>query len=368
MINSVFWFLLSGLFLGVVILVLIRVLSSAYTPPIKDDHGDTVPGSIAELCSIPVNGVDQWLLIRGVNLELPLLLFIHGGPGTGMIGIARKYQQLLEQHFMVVQWDQRGAGLTGMKPVDSATLNLEQFVADGLRVTRYLLDRFNKKNLYLVGHSWGSGLGYILAYRYPEYYSAFFGIGQISHKTEPYAYAATLAKAREKSNQKAIRALEELGPPPYREVARQPKTVAAKADKGNSAMQGMLIRYQWSARLGGDAKNFSISRIFIRDLLISREYSLKTAIMWIKNKSFSINHMYKECNEQIDLFTEGTKFSIPLFFLLGRDDLLTVPKGAVELFEAVQAPHKELIWFDSGHEIPWEKVKEYQQAIIERMT
>lgn len=349
-----------GIIAAVLITVLLRDLLSGHTP--------AIPGAVkpvTELKPLRVGGVDQWLLIRGEDRDNPVLLFLHGGPGTAMIGLFRHYQKLLEQHFVVVQWDQRGAGLSGMKPVDPATLTREQYVSDGVEVARYLFERFGNRKIYLVGHSWGSGLGYIMAHRHPELFSMFFGINQMSRDTEPACYAETLKRAREENNEPAVKALEALGPPPYKNVASS-KSSVARVEEGKDDVAGMLERYRWSAALGGDYRGVNVEKLFIRDLLLSREYSLKVSLRWMKNKSFSINNAYGECNRDVDLFAEGTDFAIPMFFFLGTYDLLTVPSGAEELMDVLSAPEKGIVRFDAAHEIPWECTEEYQKAIIEK--
>lgn len=61
--------------------------------------------SISELKAVVIGGVEQWVYIRGENRDKPILLMLHGGPGSGQIGFIRKLQASLEKHFVVVQWD-----------------------------------------------------------------------------------------------------------------------------------------------------------------------------------------------------------------------------------------------------------------------
>ncbi len=354
-------FLLTAILLLVSGFVAYRYFAPRHTPRIKGEY------AITELFSIPVNGVQQWLLIRGVDRRKPVLLFVHGGPGSAHIGILRNYQKELEKYFVVVQWDQRGAGLSGLEPVPDETYNKEQFVADGLEVTGYLRKRFKQEKIFLVGHSWGSGLGYILAMRHPECYLAFAGLGQMSRNGEALAYAETLKVARQVNNQKAIRELELLGAPPYINVPKV-KGVLHQAEPGHEAFAGMMVRFKWSEALGGDSKYIKIANLVVKELLLSTEYTLTDALAWLKHKAHSVNLTYEECNQNLDLYKEGTEFKIPVFFLLGKWDLLTIPTGAVALMEAVTTPEKEIIWFDSGHEIHWERPKEYQKALIDRFA
>lgn len=60
---------------------------------------------IAELFNIELGSYKQWIMIRGENRNNPVLLFLHGGPGTANIGIAADTQRNLEQNFVVVNWD-----------------------------------------------------------------------------------------------------------------------------------------------------------------------------------------------------------------------------------------------------------------------
>ena len=352
-----------GVLVGAVVLVALLFVAWRYFMPRRTSaiRGEK---SIAELTALPINGVKQWLLIRGVDRSMPVLLFVHGGPGTAQIAVMRNYQKELEKDFVVVQWDQRGAGLSGNDPVPDETFTKEQFIADGLEVTRYLCERFQQDKIFLVGHSWGSGLGYMMAVRHPEYYRAFAGLGQMSRNGETRSYEETLRVAREAGNQEAIQELELLGAPPYKKVPKV-KGVLHEAEAGHEAFAGMQVRFKWSAILGGDAKYINITSVFIRELLLSSEYTWSDAFAWLKHKAHSINLMYETCNQNIDLYAEGTDFKVPVFFLLGKYDLLTVPAGAVALMEAIHAPQKEIIWFDSGHEIQWERPKEYQQVLID---
>lgn len=358
MLLSVIWVVLGIAVLAALLFVAYRILAPRHTPAIRGEN------SIAELIAVPINGIKQWMLIRGVDKKNPILLFVHGGPGSAQIAVMRNYQKELEKHFVVVQWDQRGAGLSGMEPVDESTYNKEQFIADGLEVTRYLRERFKREKIFLVGHSWGSGLGYMMAVRKPEYFRAFAGLGQMSKVGEKLAYEETLKVAREANNQEAVNGLLELGAPPYKKI-QTVKGTLHKADEGKTALAGMLVRFKWSEALGGDAKYIKIANIFIKNLLLAPEYKFFEAFAWITNKGRSINLMYEECNQQIDLYAEGTDLKIPVFFLLGKYDLLTVPSGAVALMDAITAPRKEIHWFDAGHEIQWERPEEYQKVLIE---
>ena len=50
------------------------------------------------------------VMIRGVDRNNPMIIFVHGGPGCSEIPYVRKYQDILEEHFTIVHYDQRGSG------------------------------------------------------------------------------------------------------------------------------------------------------------------------------------------------------------------------------------------------------------------
>src|SRR5579864_528927 len=142
-------------------------------------HG---PSSIASLERIRIGGVDQYILIRGNDSSLPILLFLHGGPGMPAMYLAHSFQHELEKDFVVVQWDRRAAGKSYREDI-SSTLTNEQLVADTVELTNVLRARFHQDKIYLVGHSWGTYLGMLVIARHPELYHAYVGIGQLARSS-----------------------------------------------------------------------------------------------------------------------------------------------------------------------------------------
>ena len=105
--------------------------------------------------------------LRSTDVHNPLLLFLHGGPGTAQISFARKPQRALDEHFLVVNWDQRGAGRSYARNLNRADMTIERFVSDAEELVEALLKRFGQTKLFLVGHSWGSIIGAKLCARRP---------------------------------------------------------------------------------------------------------------------------------------------------------------------------------------------------------
>lgn len=86
--------------------------SSEKITPFLDENGNVIKDSISEKTFVNINGVKQGMFIRGENVDNPVLLFVHGGPGMPEYFLTEKYKTDLEKHFTVCYWEQRGAGLS----------------------------------------------------------------------------------------------------------------------------------------------------------------------------------------------------------------------------------------------------------------
>jgi pimeloyl-ACP methyl ester carboxylesterase len=164
-----------------------------------------------------IGGIPQWISLRSDNIKNPIILFLHGGPGTAQISFSRKSQKQLEDCFLVVNWDQRGAGRSYSPSLRKEDMKIERFIADTEELIEYLLKRFGQARVYLVWSSWGTILGAYLSARRPDLIWAYIGIGQIvdMQRGELISYQFTLDEARRLTHKKAIQQLEKIGQPPY---------------------------------------------------------------------------------------------------------------------------------------------------------
>src|SRR5690554_4406176 len=80
-------------------LFLFSVSAIAQTKPINEEK------------FLSINGIEQWVTIKGEDISKPVILFLHGGPGSVMSPYNKIYDEW-ENDFILVNWDQRGAGRT----------------------------------------------------------------------------------------------------------------------------------------------------------------------------------------------------------------------------------------------------------------
>lgn len=327
--------------LGLVLLVPATVAISqfsAYTPPITDARGQVVPGSIATLEQVRLGGSEQWISIRGASTENPVLLWLAGGPGGSQLATARHHLRGLEDRFVVVNWEQPGAGKS-YHAVPHAALTPERYIADGHELAQYLRRRFGEEKIYLVGESWGSALGLWLVQRYPELFHAFAGTGQMVAflETDRLDYAFALRLARERGDGAKVAALERQGPPPYYGEGVAWKQAAYLLDGFASMNENPAIA----------ADQFDT----VQDPL-SPEYGLYDKVNWARGVLDSLDVVYPQLWE-VDFRKELMRLEVPVYFLIGRHDVNAPPALAEEYYRLLQAPRKEWIWFErSGHN-PW---------------
>lgn len=136
------------------------------------------PNGIASLETLTLGGVEQWVLIRGQDTTNPVLVFLHGGPGSPAIFYGRFAFKPLEQHFTVVTWDQRGCGKSYSAGIDPQSLNFDRLFSDAHELILAMRARLGVERVFLMGVSWGAILGVHLADAYPELLYAYIGIGQ----------------------------------------------------------------------------------------------------------------------------------------------------------------------------------------------
>ncbi|MFA1819274.1 alpha/beta fold hydrolase [Virgibacillus oceani] len=316
----------------------------SWTPPIRDEEGKVMENSIAALESVWIGEIKQWVLIRGVNKNHPVLLFLHGGPGSAQIGFIRKYEQELEKHFIVVNWDQRGAGKSGRK-VDSSTMNLTQFVEDTHELITYLLSRFGQKKLFLTGHSWGSILGVLTAQQHPKSIYAYLGISQLVNieLNEQISYAYAFEKAREANHQKAMTALSKIGAPPY------------------PNFKAMMEQRKWLLKFLPMELS---SDYLLRAIPLSTEYRLTDWFFFFKNVLWSNKVLWDEFLA-VNLFEKVPALSVPVYLCEGSHDYQAPFELAEQYIEKLRAPLKEIFWFEhSGHSPHISESKRFSEVCL----
>jgi pimeloyl-ACP methyl ester carboxylesterase len=340
-----------GAWLLVAVLAVFLSQHFAATPPITDAAGNTIPGSIATLETVELNGSRQWITIRGQSTDLPVLLFLAGGPGGSELVMTRRYLGELEKHFIVVNWDQPGVGKSyNAVPINSLTP--ERYVEDAYALTMHLRERFDQEQIYVLGESWGSILGVWLVQRYPELFHAYISTGQmvapVENDTIMYELAIELLTQQGRLDE--VEQLRRNGPPPY----EQNKLVGSF-----QAFNGVLNDYM-HARAHGEGVNHNLAL----DSLAAPEYGLLDKVNWIRSLLYTFPQVYAQLND-VDFRTQATTIEVPMYFIRGRWDVNSSNALAEEYVALLEAPSKELIWFeDAAHTPLWDSPRRFVDVMV----
>ncbi|QUD89562.1 alpha/beta fold hydrolase [Phenylobacterium montanum] len=287
-----------------------------------------LPGGIDELKAVEINGLKQWIHVRGADRRNPILLFIHGGPGSPMMPEAWSWERPWEDLFTMVQWDQRGAGKTyasagGLGP---QPLTVDLMLSDAKAVVAYLRQTYGREKIFVLGHSWGSLLGLMLAHAIPDQLYAYIGVGQAvsGRLNEEVGYRETLEAARRKGDQAAIKALEAIAPYP---------------GAGPLDLEKLVAERQWDVALGGmrygqdHAPEMPIWSL-------SPDYTEADLATASKGELESVMALAPQL-PAVDL-RSIVDYRCPIFFFAGVDDR-TTPTSVVErYFTSLRAPKKRL--------------------------
>lgn len=307
---------------------------------IGDIQKIVTPNGVDETLTLDVGGARQVVNIRGNDRANPVLIYIHGGPGSVEMPMAWSFQRPWEEFFTVVQWDQRGAGRSYPLNDPAAiapTLSLERYRDDAIELIEQLRSRFGQRKVFVLGHSFGSAVGLAVTQKRPDLLYAYIGMGQLIdfRENERVGIESTLKIARERGDKEAVDAIAALGPYPD----GGPFTIE-KAD----AWRKYANRYGSLAGLRPDA-NF-----YFNSTRLSPLYTPDDRKAWAEGSGFTVTTLWPRLADVS--FSGFGKAETPVIFLLGRRDSTTPSTIAAAWLDRLSAPAKAVCWFESSGHLP----------------
>ncbi|MFS0862963.1 alpha/beta fold hydrolase [Fredinandcohnia sp. 179-A 10B2 NHS] len=332
---------------------MIKQVIGGYLPRFLDKEGHIIENSISKIEKINLGGVDQWITVRGKHKDLPLLLFLHGGPGSPQTGAQRKYLAELEEKFVVVNWDQRGSGKSYSSRVSPESMNVNQIVADAYELSQYLLAQFYKRKLYIMGQSVGAAYGLLFVHRYPEIVNAYIGINQPIHREEEekrsYEYAYEMAKR--KGNRKAQRELKKIGPP---------------SNGVYQKIEDMVLQRKWLTKFNGVTYKMNAALVNL-SYIMSTHLTLKEKVSFMKGFGFSSKNLWDEITA-LNFFELVPEVKVPVFLIAGQHDRIVFPELIEEYYLFLKAEYKQLVIFEeSGHYACFEEKEKFIDLLINKV-
>jgi len=317
--------------------------------------GNIVEYILDEKKTLPLGRAIQHIRIRSTDESLPVLLFLHGGPGVSDRHWVLKEQSSLAETATMVCWDQRGSGKSYSPRLRKEDMTVGRMVEDAHELVIYLKTRFRKNSVYVVGHSWGSLLGTLLAHKYPEDVAVYIGMGQYVNgaENERLSYEFVLNEAQKRGDQKALADLGRIGWP--------------KAGHYASIDDLMVQRDLMTKYGGGDyGSDEGIIKSVALPILKSPEYSLPDFAKYYRGAFFSLKCLWEEVVDY-DLNVTVPELKMPVYLTEGRHDQNTPIPISQAWFEALKAPYKEWIWFENSAHSPIKEEPEAWGRAVERI-
>jgi pimeloyl-ACP methyl ester carboxylesterase len=312
------------------------------------------PAGIDDALFVEVGGAQHWITIRGRDRANPVMLVLHGGPGSAMAGLAPAFVPW-ERDFTVVQWDQPGAGRTFRAAGRSipANLGVERMARDGVEVAEWLRRRLGQDRIILLGWSWGSILGVHMVKARPDLFAAYVGTGQVvaMQEGEARAYDNVLAKARQRGDAAALAELDAIGAPPY------------------DALTDLETQRKWAAL-------YELDRSLVAAVVLPQLFAPRTTLAdlydlargTIASTTHFVGPDMTGPLTEIDLRRLGPDFSLPMFVVQGAEDDFTPAALSRAWVDAISAPRKEFVAIEAaGHFALTEHGREFLAVLRERV-
>jgi pimeloyl-ACP methyl ester carboxylesterase len=284
--------------------------------------------------TVAIGNIKQVVSYSG-SKDAPLILFLHGGPGSSRMKQAETFSNILQKHFLVVQWDQRAAGRTLALNKSPVPITLTLMENDNYELVKLLLKKFNQKKLYLVGESWGTVLGFKMADKHPELLNAYIAFSPVVNqlKSEQILLDKLKLEAKEKGS-----------------IPAQNELNTVKIPYQNSGQ--LYYSKKWMLNYGGHP-------IADKDTTALKQYIEDFANTWMPTWNQVIPQ---------NLFVALPRISCPVYFFLGENDLQTNFGLAKEYFKILKAPKKNIYAFkNAGHSVLTEEAERVQNIIVDEI-
>ena len=297
-------------------LVLVAISFSSCRTVAKENRSQQ---GVDRLLSVQLGGMEQWITLRGDDRDNPLLLWLHGGPGSSQMPVAHEYDDLLEKEFVVVHWDQRGAGKSNPRAFDERTMSQNRYIQDCHELTLYLKETWHRNDIYLLGHSWGSQLGVLTAGRYPEDYRAYIGLSQVVDPLQAHVLGEQWLREvlRSRQDSRALKKLDRLDGPPYRD-------------------HGQFVTFIKMVDRYGGSFDVPMGRL-ARIALCSPYYNLSDLCRWMNGANRGSGPMWEE-SLAFNAFDDVPSLDLPVFIIAGANDWNTPAQLAESWCRSVNTP------------------------------
>lgn len=286
-------------------------------------------GSIRDHLTLEAgDGATLYLEVSGASRNLPLVLFLHGGPGaiTHLVMFQSTVGPELESSFLVAYLHQRGTGKSSSVPDSEQTISKN--VSDVDRVVDYLTRTYGQKQVSLIGHSWGGMLAGAYVVSHPEKIQRLVLIATAMNFKVLLkdSYEGDLEWARRMGSSEAIRQLTAL-------------------DGSFSTPDDFGTILGLADQAGGTAKGFDMD-VFAHRLHIDRDFP-----DWKSRQQQAIGALIPEMLK-LNLDSSMAQLHIPVLFVSGALDTIVRERTMRRDYENYHGP-RSFVLLKRSHHLPF---------------
>ena len=100
------------------------------------------------------------------------------------------------------------------------------------------------------------------------------------------------------------------------------------------------------------AQHAHLTNTGVQEALFAPEYGLLDKVNLLRSQSTSLWTILHPQLAPLDFTRSAARLEVPVYFLEGRWDASEMPSLVEQYYRVLQAPHKELIWFDTSAHTP----------------
>lgn len=271
--------------------------------------------------TVELGGYRQKIAVEGRKKDAPVLICLHGGPGSPVpfsVGCRGLFPEFTD-NFIMVYWDQLGCGANNY-PIDD-TFNIEKFVGMASELIGHIKSRFPENKLYLFGMSWGSVLAAHCAAR-------------ISIVDGVVAYGQIITVPM--FSDEAFDAIENSSAPKKEKEFAAALRFSGDTDSIKELMRlSKIIRKYTDGYFNRNAEPIPMGK-FIKQM-IGPDYRFKDVMAIMKNGYAKNQSLMLELSE-IDLRGVLSGIRVPYKIIQGETDIVTGTKSIVEFVNTCGNP------------------------------
>lgn len=303
---------------------------------------------ISELRKVTLGGYEQKILIEGKSKELPMVLTLHGGPGTPIpfsVGCRGLFPEFTDK-FIMVYWDQFGCGINNHIITDNFA------IANFVQMTEELVIELKKMfpdNKFLIfSTSWGSILSAMLLYKNPYAVDMVVACGQIIKNVCFCDEVIQTLKDSRISRKK----LEHI----------KTATIENYTGKDLQLIFGSLKKYTnaYENRAGEKAPMGKM----IKGLLNSPDYKFKDFMAVVVNGYMKNNSLWKEILN-LDLSDQLINVKVPYIILQGDTDIVASTNTVTKLVAECPNPNLNCIVVKNTGHFPGVEMMDKLLSVLE---